>query len=259
MSWTPQRLDTSGGGGGGGGTTPFDFQLEVAKDNVTGHTELYKFGYNDDVDGPEEAIWSPGGQYTGFITTAGTASVVSTSASDTAAGTGAQAMLLVGLDSSYNFAFEVVVLNGTTPVVTTTSWFRIYRMRVETAGSTENNVGVLTATVGGNLMAQIEATQGQTEMLIYAVPTGSKLYLDCLSVEVDSNSSLNISLYARYNLDTNPVVRLVGRFFGINGVVSLPFNYAANVPGPADIWVTADDGGNSSVSAQGIGIEVVDS
>jgi hypothetical protein len=46
-----------------------------------------------------------------------------------------------GLDGSYNLAEETVDMDGTTTVTTTQTFLRVFRMSVETAGTSGNNEG----------------------------------------------------------------------------------------------------------------------
>lgn len=105
-------------------------------------------------------------------------SLVSSSANDAAAGTGARTVLITYMDQTGAGPFtETITLNGTTPVntVSTTICF-IEKMEVVTAGSTGSNVGIITlraATGGGGVVVgTIAATDRQTFWAHHYVPTG---------------------------------------------------------------------------------------
>jgi hypothetical protein len=89
-------------------------------------------------------------------------------------GTGARTLRIQGLDSSYNFAEETVDMDGTTTVTTTQTFLRVFRMSVETAGSTGNNEGTITVTYtgGSDVAATISQGNGQTLMALYTIPAG---------------------------------------------------------------------------------------
>jgi hypothetical protein len=98
-------------------------------------------------------------------------SIVSSSANDTAAGTGAQTVTLTYYAISAGVVTgpftEVVTLNGTTPVNTVATNICFYEnVKVSTVGSTGSNVGTLTlkaATAGGGAtIGTIDATDNQT-------------------------------------------------------------------------------------------------
>jgi len=147
---------------------------------------VQKFGENRDVDSStNEDVWS----YGGVRPKPGAAelfNIVSTSANDTAAGTGARLVLVQGLDSEYDFQEEYVVMNGTTPVSTANTFINIHRMLSATVGSTEGNVGVITATgnSSSNVMVEIPATYNITQMSHFMVPRGYTGYILDLTASV---------------------------------------------------------------------------
>ena len=80
---------------------PTDYKYEVARSKRQGDTTWNKYGYNNDIDGTAETVWPVGGLLT-RLTSASTLSIVSTSASDTSAGTGAQSIIVYGIDANFN-------------------------------------------------------------------------------------------------------------------------------------------------------------
>ena len=135
-----------------------------------------KFGKNDDIDtgSVPEDVWDGQGTYTGFSVAAQTVDVVSDSAADTAAGTGARTVQLEGLDANYETITETVTLNGVTPVTTVQEFLRCFRAFVLTAGSGQENAGTLSISqsTSGDLMATVDALHGQTAIAAYTVPAG---------------------------------------------------------------------------------------
>lgn len=95
-------------------------------------------------------------------TTNGQRSIVSTSANDSAAGTGARTVTITYLDASGNGPFqETVTLNGLTPVNTTnTNICFIERMDVATVGANGSNVGTLNLYTGTGATGVIFAAIG---------------------------------------------------------------------------------------------------
>ncbi len=126
------------------------FELEVAKGNVPGHSVINKFGRNTDVTAAED-IWGAGGNWT-QVTAACTSNFASSSASDTAAGTGARTLTIYGIDGSYADVSETLTLNGTSNVATANSYWHIYRALVATAGSGGTAVGTITGTATGGVL-----------------------------------------------------------------------------------------------------------
>ena len=156
-----------------------NYELQVAKGNISGTVGLYKFGVNPDVNGTEEDIWSVGGTYS-FATNASTRIVNSSSGSDVnSTGTGAWQVYIEGLDENWELASETVDLNGTNNRTTSNQYRRVFRAYVITAGTSGTAAGTISIrqTAGGTIMAQIPVGDNQTLMSIYTVPAGKTLYL----------------------------------------------------------------------------------
>ena len=156
-----------------------NYELQVAKGNISGTVGLYKFGVNPDVNGTEEDIWSVGGTYS-FATGASTRIVNSSSSNDVnSSGTGAWQVIVEGLDENWELASETVNLNGANNVTTSNQYRRVLRAYVLTAGTGGTAAGTISIrqTAGGTIMAQIPVDANQTLMSIYTVPAGKTLYL----------------------------------------------------------------------------------
>lgn len=69
--------------------------------------------------------------------------VTSSSALDTALGTGAQKIVVLGLDASYKFQAETITLNGTTRVQSAKSFLRVFCAEVLVAGTGFVNAGTI--------------------------------------------------------------------------------------------------------------------
>jgi len=131
---------------------PTDYTYEVALGLRQGAATWNKFGYNADVDSASpEIIAAFGGTFT-YLTSASTLTLVSSSVNDTSAGTGARSLVIYGVDANRKTQIEVVALNGTTNVVTDTTWLGINRASIYLAGSGLANDGniTITATTGGS-------------------------------------------------------------------------------------------------------------
>ena len=161
-------------------SAPSDFYLEVAKGNVPGHSAINKFGHNATIttaSDPED-IWTGGGLYAFFPTTAQSMEILSSSTNDTSGGTGARTVIVYGLDSNWDEQSETLTLNGTTPVNLVNTYIRMFRAVVLTAGSVETNDGNLTVRIqgGGTTAIFIAADDGQTQQAIYTIPNGKSGY-----------------------------------------------------------------------------------
>ena len=169
--------------------------LAISRGHTLGYRTLYKFGYNPDVNGDEETVWEQGGDYP-WLDSAVTMFVSSTSVNDTSGGSGANTILIQGLDENYVEIEETVTLNGQTQVTTQLSYLRIYRAFVTLAGSSGTSGGIIyvgsSGATGGVPNGTVYANLSignQTQIAAYTVPAGHTLYLD----EINITAALNIA------------------------------------------------------------------
>jgi hypothetical protein len=161
---------------------PFD--LQVSRNQIQGHKTLFKFGNNSDINGTLETIWSQGGIYA-YPASAIAMKVSSSDNADDVAGTGARTVVVQGLDQDYNEASETVSLDGQTEVLTTTTFIRVFRAFVATAGSGGTaagtiyvGTGTVTTGVPATIYAAIPLGENQTQMALWTVPAGYTLYIN---------------------------------------------------------------------------------
>jgi len=188
-----------------------DFDLEVARGNISGLTKFSKFGRGtnyDTADATALDVWSTKALYTGFPTGAAEAmEVVSSNGNDTSAGTGAQTVEISNLIDSTGAASAnvTVTLNGTTPVTLgATTYTRASRIRVLTAGSTGGNEGIISlnhAITTANVFAAMPIGFNQTQLAAYTVPLGSTLYINRIDISMTRASgaagSANVTVRSR--------------------------------------------------------------
>jgi len=162
------------------GLPMYEYRTEVSRGNVAGQKTLYKFGFNNDVNGTEEAIWIAGGAYN-FPSDAAVLRVFSDQTQDDDGDDGARVITIEGLDANYNEVSVDVTMNGTNAVNTTQTFIRVNRAFVKTAGVLSHNRGVISIVhqgTGTYTVATIDATMAQTQQAIYTVPSGKTLYID---------------------------------------------------------------------------------
>lgn len=153
---------------------PTETSDEIALSKRQGITLWHKWGYNTDVDsGAAETVWHPGGNPT-FLTTASTLSVVSDDSNDDDGDTGAHGVVIYGLDANRASAIEVVMLDGLTPVVTTSTWLGINRVALFRAGSSQVNEGTITVTAvtGSSVQATVPAGEGTSQQAVFFTQAG---------------------------------------------------------------------------------------
>ena len=166
-----------------GVTEPFD--LQVSRDQITGHSRVFQFGINSSVPAAASpaTIWGLSTTYA-FPAAATVMKVSSGSANDAAAGTGARTVLITGLNASYVVISETVILNGQTAVNTTNSYLRINSMEVLTDGSGATAAGIIyigtgTVTTGvpANVYGLISVGYNTSTQAVYTVPAGYTAYV----------------------------------------------------------------------------------
>lgn len=156
-----------------------DFFAEVGFGAFTGYRRITALGNNPDISvGVVEDVWTGGGLYP-FLTAATSLELVSTTANDTSAGTGARTVRIDGLDINYVEVSQTITLNGTTPVAVPTQLFRINSMIVLSAGSLETNDGTINLqdAGAGTIRSIIPLGVGITRQSVFTVPAGNTLQI----------------------------------------------------------------------------------
>lgn len=152
-------------------TRPTDFLTEVSEGLREGLETFTKFGNNLSFGGTNEVIASFGGTFEPMAT-AKVLSIISTSALDTLAGTGAQQITITGIDENREVQEVTYDLQGLVSFNTTELWFGVNRAVVSSAGSTKTNQGdinITSADTNPN-QAQIPAGKSTTKQLIFHTP-----------------------------------------------------------------------------------------
>lgn len=227
------------------------FGLEVARGNVGGMSTVHKFGANPAI-GTSYVPVSIGGIYrTPTPSNATTLRIkAGGNANDTAAGTGARAVTLQGLDETGAFAEETLATAGASASsATTTTFMRLFRFLVSdsgtyataTAGSHSGNI-VIENGAGGTDWGTISATgfpRGQSEIGAYSVPSGYTAYVTGIDLAVESGKPVDVIFFIRNNiLDETagyPAMRTQQRFTGIQDRAVKIFTYPMKYTGPCDI------------------------
>jgi hypothetical protein len=236
---------------GGSTVGNIPFYLAVQQGKVPGYSMVNKFGYNPTIgSGSFETIWETGNNYS-WQSTAVTVDVVSDDVNDDVAGTGARTLRIQGLDGSYNFAEETVDMDGTTTVTTTQTFLRVFRMSVETAGSSGNNEGTITVTYtgGSDVAATISAGNGQTLMALYTIPAGYTGYLLSMNISSGKDQEMNFKFIQRDNSVANAAFQ-TKQFLDVRGgQTTVIFNAINVIPEKSDIYVSGKGSSTSSASA----------
>jgi hypothetical protein len=204
-------------------------------------------GYCNNVGTTRTTLWTPGGLYV-WPASAQQMRVVSSSASDSASGTGVQQVRIYYLDNDHVPQQEVVTLNGTTPVTTVaTNILRINGLYAEAIGSNGSAVGnvSLQNTGGTTTYARIDAGEVRAWQAIFTVPAGFKAYMIDWTISAAHPTTGRVSTFF-YETTWDPVQQTNFSFFNRlvrMGAQDNSLRMEAQIPvtfGPkADVQVTA--------------------
>lgn len=158
---------------------------------LDGFSVTQKAGYNPDIDTgsiPED-IGGTGGVYAGFPdSTLETITVISSSILDTALGTGARSVTIIGLDDLYNPIQETIATNGILGA-TTTQQFRRNHTSFVASGV---NVGTLTfrhTVTITNVFGTMLPGTNQTNESAFTVPAGFTGLAKALNVSISQGTA----------------------------------------------------------------------
>jgi len=172
--------------------------------------------------------------------------VSSSSADDTALGTGARTVSVQGLDQDYNEVAETVTLTGQTAVLTTTTFIRVFRAFVITAGSGGTaagtiyvGTGTVTAGVPATVYADIPVGENQTLMAIWTVPAGYTFYMYRGTFSAASNNAAQYILGKFMIRPFGGVFRNAADVTSNSNLIPYDFEIPLAVPEKADIEARA--------------------
>lgn len=194
MSWfhsAPKGADIIAGA-----EAPKELLLEIGRGNVPGFAELFMVGLNRSVPGANTDVWGAGANMV-YPTANEQWEILSDDVADTIAGTGAQVVLLAYLDTNYEEKTNIVLMDGTTPVVfSAVDCFRPIAIVTVQAGSNQRNVGNLTLRVAGGGAVRgymfedfTFSTNGRT-----TIPAGKSGLLMFTEVNVGSNDQVEVRI-----------------------------------------------------------------
>jgi len=239
-----------------------NFLFEVAKGVVPGHFSVHLFGRNPLVNKTTyEDIWETGG-IKNFLTSASTLELISTSANDTALGTGARSIVLIGLDSNFDLAIENLATNGTSPSApSSTSFIRLLRAQAQTGGAygqtddggNDGDITVRLSSAGatqGTILTENNLRKGQTHLSHFTVPNGFTAFIYSIHISVQSSKAANVVLLQRDDADVVVAPfscpRVIDRFDGVIGQADEHPQLPYELPAKTDVWFAAIGGANGS-------------
>lgn len=237
-------------------------KLEIPRRRIGGQREFLKFGSNPNVtSGVQADLWTPGTIHVP-PTAARIHDLVSADAADAAAGTGLQTIRVIGTDAAFLFQEEELAMNGVTPVPTTKTYTRVFRLEGLTAGSGQVNAGTIscTAQVDTSLSASMLIGTSHTLMAIATVPADrdgflTRAYGSMFRNMATGNSQMQMSIMERTGIETaNPVLRIRHTVsFSMTGTSARDWPYDPYKPfvGPCDIFWRIDLVTDNNTAVQG--------
>lgn len=151
---------------------------------------LEKFGRNPAA-AVGEVIQDAGGVIV-IETVASKIELIGDSANDTAAGSGAKAMKVWGVDINWNVISEEIVTAGlSVSAESVESYLYVFRSKIVASGAQRNdgNMTIRKSGAGATVM-RIPAGYGQSEKAVFPVPAGHTLYMTKFQMEGIKNSAL---------------------------------------------------------------------
>lgn len=203
-----------------------DFLTEVVKGNVPGHSVTGIQGVNNNVaQSARENVWCSGGYMIYPLQPGEQWELSSDNINDTAAGTGLQSVLVVYYNNNYDQQFELVIMNGTTPVqMVATNCFRFVAFIAQSVGSERWNLGTISVNaVGSGLARGCGLPLGNLSLHGFlTIPKGKNAYiLPGGSADTDKGKDAHISLMLSSGGNT-PFIELPwGRVYE-NSILILP-------------------------------------
>jgi hypothetical protein len=161
-----------------------------------------------------------------FATAAESWEIVSSSASDTAAGTGARTVLVQTLDENFNPQQDIITLTGVVPVPLPRGahYLRHQLSAVVSAGSGGANAGLLTIQVagGGAPRGYMAANNSVSKQASYTVPAGCLGWVtDLTTIVGQPGGTVASAAVTTYIRNPNGVVSVAADFTEVEGAVEI--------------------------------------
>lgn len=240
---------------------PYSYQ--IAGNAIAGHSPVHILGYSTGVGATRVDIWESAAASTYvFPATPIQMQVVSSSASDAAAGTGIRTVDIEYLDTSYNMQTERVTLNGVTVVNTVaTNILRVNNFHAMSVGSTGASVGnIQLQSVGGAVVySRITAGSNFARQAIYTVPLGKRLFMSGVvfsttTAAAGHSQTMTIRTTSTSSDELTPGLFMYRHIALIdNNSLVKDFTFPITIPATADVKATCQsDGANAAICVASI-------
>ena len=187
------------------------------------------------------------------------ATINSSSASDTAAGTGAQRVRVVGWNQAWELEDDEIDLAGTSPVTTVKKFWRIHSSRVVRVGSGGNNAGQIDVKIDSQFASVIAITDNRSLGAHFTIPPRrSGVLLNVFATGALGGGQIDFGaarLYARFDI-SGPLFPLVEvQLVGPSGLPQVVPRLV--LPGPADLVLRVFGSGAGSSKRMSGGFDVL--
>ena len=181
-----------------GERTSRDVFFQAAADVLEQVTLVHRHGISYDIPNSDrQTVWEQNFNYPRILT-ADQIELVSTDAEDSAAGLGAQRVLMSGCDGNGDPQWDIVLLDGLTPVLTPKSFFWVDFAHVIAAGEPYGGAkGTITMTHQGSVVAgdtpivgTIKPEENRTAQAVAVIPNHYSGYLLNHEVAVPENGAV---------------------------------------------------------------------
>ena len=221
-------------------------QLDFARGMIKDKQAISIDGRNGDVGTTTEDIWNNGGPYP-WPTVAETIRIkAGGDVNDTAAGTGARSIKVMGLDANYEEIEETLTTAGASASAVTTQLFlRVLKAQVVDCGTRiGTNIGGVTLenTTSLNELAFIETGFGVTKLSMYTIPAGKNAFITRFTTNVDAGGnklgtvSLNVCEENSAGAAPYRGLQKVIQFDNFVGIRSLDLDSYIKISEKSDIW-----------------------
>lgn len=253
-----------------------DATLALSMGLIQGRRAVSRYAISTDVDTTETDIWDRANPTDDQkIWLAPTAprihQIVSSSVLDTAAGPGARAVIVSGLETwDSEETSEVVVMDGATNVPTTKTYVVINRFLVQFGGvgAAGINAGTITAEADtdNTITAQINPQRFFARSSIFGTPRGQTTFLTSVLISIADSPGIGDKAIVHQMVNTSPDISPTAFFEGgtigvsVEGSTSfhLPLKPYANIPGPNILKFSAVASSNDNTITAAYGMYIVD-
>ncbi len=196
--------------------------------------------------GVEKCVWNEDAAFS-YTTNSNESNlhIVSTSALDTSAGTGARTVLVEGLKHAlvsgvheYNVASETVTLNGTSNVSLSDSYYRILNVSVATAGSTGLNQGnIKVFDPAGGTFGAIAGGDNVSNQAVISPSSTNDILLEKIHVmgHFETPVELKVNIYE----ESTGLQKTIYKFFMSSNGNEFSINVRKKLVAGDTLWVSA--------------------